>query len=124
MVSIIPPLALCEKSVKNEVSPVSTLDPDVFPKTVLALKPPEVMIPCSKSAKLRLRLLRRNIQPPSNAINPAAETTSGKSAPFKKLTSATGSATTTGGGLGDAGGIAAAIGGAGFSTFVGVASAG
>ena len=61
-----PPFALCEKSVKNDVSPVSTLELEVLPKTVLAFKPPEVIMPCSKSARFFLRLLRRIIQPPPN----------------------------------------------------------
>ncbi|HEX5539689.1 MAG TPA: hypothetical protein VFX01_07855, partial [Methylophilaceae bacterium] len=67
------PPVLCEKSVRNEVSPVSTVSPEVLPKTVLALSPPEVRMPFSKLSSSRLRLLRSNSHtPPSKTRAPAA----------------------------------------------------
>ena len=81
-----PPCALCEKSVKKDVSPVSTLEPDVLPKTVLAFSPPEVIIPCSKLAKLILRLFRKNIHAPPNKTSAAPMVPNkGKSKPSNTL---------------------------------------
>ena len=77
-----PPLALCEKSVKNEVSPLLTLELAVLPNTVLAFKPPDVMIPCSKSAKLFSRFLRKYNHPPPSKAKAAP---SGASKPASKL---------------------------------------
>src|SRR5690606_2943191 len=96
---------------------VSTLEPDVLPKTVFAFRPPEVIIPCSKSAKLRLRLLRKyNQPPPNNANNPRPPPTKGKSNSSNMLDSAIGSGVTTGFGATFSSGFVTVDGGAGVST--------
>ena len=45
---------------------MSTLALAVLPNTVLAFKPPDVMIPCSKSARFFSRFLRKYSHPPPN----------------------------------------------------------
>src|SRR5450830_457285 len=79
-----------EKSVKNEVSPLSKVPPSVLPNTVLALSPPDVRISFSNPSKLRRRLLRNSNQPSNNASNPTAPPINGRFISSKKPGSSTG----------------------------------